>query len=106
MAEGLLREWLPSHEIFSAGLCALEGAPADRLALELMWQSGIDISEHRARNLASWSRGCRKNTGPGDENLMVAASMANKGISRINTVSAKPRSNTALNKPRTPMLAG
>jgi protein-tyrosine phosphatase len=54
MAEALLREWLPSHEIFSAGLCALEGAPADRFAQELMWQSGIDISEHRARNLASW----------------------------------------------------
>lgn len=54
MAEGLLRERLPTHEIFSAGLCALEGAPADRLAQELMWQSGIDISDHRARNLASW----------------------------------------------------
>lgn len=54
MAEGLLREWLPTHEIFSAGLCALEGAPAHRIALELMWQTGIDISEHRARNLTSW----------------------------------------------------
>lgn len=54
MAEGLLRELLPMHDIFSAGLCALEGTPADRLALELMWQSGIDISEHRSRNLASW----------------------------------------------------
>ena len=54
MAEGLLREMLPTHDIFSAGLCAQEGAPADKLALELMWQYGIDISEHRARNLASW----------------------------------------------------
>lgn len=54
MVEGMLRELMPTHEIFSAGLCALEGAPADPLALELMWQSGIDISEHRARNIASW----------------------------------------------------
>jgi protein-tyrosine phosphatase len=54
MAEGLMREHLPRHEIFSAGLCALDGAPADPIAVELMWQAGIDISGHRARNLASW----------------------------------------------------
>ena len=54
MAEGLLREYLPTHEIFSAGLCALDGACADPIAVELMWQAGIDISAHRARNLASW----------------------------------------------------
>ena len=54
MAEGLLRDLLPRHEIFSAGLCTMEGTPADQLARELMWQSGIDISEHRSRNLASW----------------------------------------------------
>ena len=54
MAEGLLRDLLPRHEIFSAGLCTMEGTPADQLALELMWQSGIDISEHRSRNIASW----------------------------------------------------
>jgi len=54
MAEGLLRDLLPMHEIFSAGLSTLEGTPADQLALELMWQSGIDISEHRSRNIASW----------------------------------------------------
>ena len=54
MAEGLLRAALPSHEIFSAGICALDGAPADAIAIELMWQAGVDISSHRARNLASW----------------------------------------------------
>ena len=42
------------HDIFSAGLSTMEGSPADQLAIELMWQSGIDISEHRSRNLASW----------------------------------------------------
>lgn len=54
MAEGLMRECLPTHEIFSAGLHALDGASADRFAIELMWQVGIDISAHRARSLASW----------------------------------------------------
>lgn len=54
MAEGLMRNALRSHQIFSAGICALDGAPADALAIELMWQAGIDISAHRARNLASW----------------------------------------------------
>ncbi len=49
-----MREALPSHEIFSAGICAQDGAPADPIAMELMWQAGIDISAHRARNLASW----------------------------------------------------
>lgn len=54
MAEGLMRELLPRHEIYSAGLCALDGATADPIAVEIMWQAGIDISAHRARNLSSW----------------------------------------------------
>lgn len=54
MAEGLMRKLLPHHEIVSAGLCALDGTPADPLAVEIMWQAGIDISGHRARNLSSW----------------------------------------------------
>ena len=54
MAEGLMRELLPRHEIYSAGLCALDGATADPIAVELMWQASIDISAHRARNLSSW----------------------------------------------------
>ncbi len=54
MAEGLLRQSLPVHELFSAGICAQEGAPADPLAIELMWQLGVDISAHRARQLSSW----------------------------------------------------
>lgn len=49
-----MRELLPRHEIYSAGLCALDGVAADPIALELMWQAGIDISAHRARKLSSW----------------------------------------------------
>ncbi len=54
MAEGLMRQLLPAHELFSAGICAPGGAPADPIAVELMRQFGIDIGEHRARPLASW----------------------------------------------------
>lgn len=54
MAEGFHRQLLPMHEFISAGICAQEGAPADPLAVELMWQSGVDISAHRARQLSSW----------------------------------------------------
>ena len=54
MAEGLLKTCLPAHELFSAGLCAPQGDPADPHAIELMRQLGIDISAHRARNVARW----------------------------------------------------
>ena len=54
MAEGLLRECLPAHELFSAGLCAQEGVPADPIAVRLMHELGIDISAHRARRLSTW----------------------------------------------------
>ena len=49
-----MRTLLPSHELFSAGLCALDGAPADPLAVALMREVGIDIASHRSRRLASW----------------------------------------------------
>lgn len=54
MAEGLMRQLLPAHELFSAGICAADGEPADPIAVELMQELGIDIGEHRARPLASW----------------------------------------------------
>ena len=54
MAEGLLRTYLPAHELFSAGLSAPQGEQADPLAIALMRQMDIDISSHRARNVAQW----------------------------------------------------
>lgn len=54
MAEALFRRLAPSHEVFSAGICAQEGAPADPISVELMWQIDIDISAHRARQLGRW----------------------------------------------------
>jgi protein-tyrosine phosphatase len=54
VAEGLLKRQLPDKNISSAGLAALAGKPADPLAQEVAASHGLDISGHRARQLASW----------------------------------------------------
>jgi protein-tyrosine phosphatase len=54
MAEGLFSQVMPDKAVYSAGIHALVGEEADPLAQELMQERGIDISEHRARNLATW----------------------------------------------------
>jgi protein-tyrosine phosphatase len=54
MAEGLFKRALPGKAVCSAGISAMVGSPADRTAIQLMRERGIDISEHRAQNLASW----------------------------------------------------
>lgn len=54
MAEGLFQLAFPGKAVFSAGLCAMEGDPADPIAVQLMREVGVDISRHRARNLAAW----------------------------------------------------
>lgn len=57
MAEAMLKQALPGHDISSAGLGALVGQPADAHALALMQQQGLDIGAHRARQLESWMLG-------------------------------------------------
>lgn len=49
MAEGLLKRALPDLQISSAGLDAMVGYGADPLAMQIMYEQGIDISSHRAR---------------------------------------------------------
>ncbi len=55
MAEGLLsshlRQRAPKTHVMSAGLSALVGQPADPTAIELMSERGIDLTEHRARQV-------------------------------------------------------
>jgi protein-tyrosine phosphatase len=55
MAEALLRAHLarlrPAATVGSAGLAALEGRPADPLAVALLAERGLDLSAHRARQL-------------------------------------------------------
>jgi len=54
MAEALLKRELRGQDGFtveSAGLGALVGHPASEFSLELMAERGLDISEHRARQI-------------------------------------------------------
>jgi len=84
MAEALLREALPEKEgytIESAGLGALVGHSADEIARKLMWQRGIDISGHRARQLNGdlilWA------------DLILVMEMAQKKVLEANEPSAR-----------------
>jgi protein-tyrosine phosphatase len=56
MAEGLFREYAREKGwgtlVHSAGIGALVDHPADPFAVELMRERGIDISEHRARQIS------------------------------------------------------
>ncbi|PIP03768.1 MAG: protein tyrosine phosphatase [Hydrogenophilales bacterium CG_4_10_14_3_um_filter_58_23] len=54
IAEGLLKRALPEKRVYSAGIGAMIGYPADPFAVQLMQELGIDISAHRAQSLASW----------------------------------------------------
>jgi protein-tyrosine phosphatase len=51
MAEGLLRERLPSMKVSSAGIHAHAGMPPDPHAVAVMQSNSIDISGHRAQAL-------------------------------------------------------
>jgi protein-tyrosine phosphatase len=55
MAEALLQSRIASRGVLveSAGIGALVGHPADPIAVELMKERGLDISPHRARQLAA-----------------------------------------------------
>lgn len=51
MGAAMLRAAMPDKDISSAGINALEGAPADEMVVELMRQRGIDVARHRGRQL-------------------------------------------------------
>lgn len=53
IAEGILRERLPALRVESAGISALVGSAAEPHAVSLMAERGIDISSHRARQVAT-----------------------------------------------------
>lgn len=54
VAEGLLKAALPQCEVWSAGLSAMVGEPADKTAVEIALKHHIDIRAHRAQQIASW----------------------------------------------------
>ena len=54
VAEALLKDRLPGRKVWSAGLHALVGQPADATAREVARQHGLDLSAHRAQQVAGW----------------------------------------------------
>lgn len=54
LAQGLLAQQLPNHTVWSAGLGALVGQPADPLSIQVAAANGIDISAHRAQQINSF----------------------------------------------------
>lgn len=54
LAQGLLAQQLPNHIVWSAGLGALVGQPADPLSIQVAATNGVDISAHRAQQINSF----------------------------------------------------
>lgn len=54
VAEGMLAQALPQCKVWSSGLYAMVGAPAEPTAQALAFQAGFDISKHRAQQVQSW----------------------------------------------------
>ena len=54
VAEALLKDRLPGHKVWSAGLQAVVGHPAEATAREIAAQHGLDLSAHRAQQIAGW----------------------------------------------------
>jgi protein-tyrosine phosphatase len=53
LAEVLLARELPSHQVWSAGLSALIGQPADPNSQLIAQEHGLDLSRHRAQQVSS-----------------------------------------------------
>ena len=54
IAEALLKQQFPEKNVWSAGLGALVGNRADPWSIEVAAAHGLDLSAHRAQQLASW----------------------------------------------------
>jgi protein-tyrosine phosphatase len=53
LAQVLLARELPTHHVWSAGLDALVGAPADPTSVLIAKDRGMDLSAHRAQQVTS-----------------------------------------------------
>ena len=54
LAQVLLARELPTHQIWSAGLTALVGSPADPTSVQIAQEQGLDLSAHRAQQVSSY----------------------------------------------------
>jgi protein-tyrosine-phosphatase len=82
MAEGFMRYFLGLHgltggwNVSSSGVMAIEGLPAAELAIRVMSEHGIDISEHRSRPVSALS--------PSEGSLVLG--MTREHVSRMKTL--------------------
>ena len=53
LAQVLLARELPTHNVWSAGLGALVGSPADPTSVQIAQEQGLDLSAHRAQQVTS-----------------------------------------------------
>ena len=53
LAEVLLAHKLPQHRVWSAGLAAVVGAPADPLSQQIAIEHGLDLSTHSAQQVTA-----------------------------------------------------
>ena len=54
IAEVMFKKEFPDKTVWSAGLGALVGNPADPLSVQLAKGDGYDLSKHRAQQIAGW----------------------------------------------------
>lgn len=54
VGEALLKQAFPEKNIWSAGLGALIGYPADKTAIEIAAEHGLELSTHRAQQITSY----------------------------------------------------
>src|SRR5690606_13850075 len=54
VAAAMLKKRYPEKQIFSAGIAAMDGAPADAMAQDIATREGLDLSPHRAQQLTGW----------------------------------------------------
>lgn len=54
LAQALLARELPTHNVWSAGLGALVGQPADPHVVAVAAAHGLDLAAHRAQQVSSW----------------------------------------------------
>lgn len=54
VAEGMLAHELPQCKVWSSGLHAVVGSPADPTSQALALEVGIDIGAHRAQQVQAW----------------------------------------------------
>lgn len=54
VAEAMLKDRLPGRKVWSAGLHAVVGHGAETTARDIAKQHGLDLSAHRAQQVAGW----------------------------------------------------